>query len=159
MTIDHFQNLVIGSGVAGKILAWTLAKQGQKTVVVEQSMVGGSCPNVACLPSKNVIYSAKAVSLVDPTAGLGVVTGSVRVNMAGVARRQRQMVDALVELHLGNFKASGAELVMGEARFTEPKTVRVTLNAGGTRLLRGERVFINVGTRARMPDVPGLTIA
>ncbi|HEV3118555.1 MAG TPA: FAD-dependent oxidoreductase [Gemmataceae bacterium] len=159
MTIEHFQNLVIGSGVAGKIIAWTLAKQGQKTVVVERSMVGGACPNVACLPSKNVIYSAKAVSLVDPVAGLGVVTGSVRVNMAGVARRKRQMVDGLVELHLANFKASGAELVMGEARFSEPKTVRVSLNADGTRLLRGERVFINVGTRASIPDVPGLAAA
>src|SRR6266481_3121115 len=159
MNIEHFQNLIIGSGVAGKIIAWTLASQGQKTVVVERAMVGGSCPNVACLPSKNVIYSAKAVSLVHPTRGLGVVTGSVRVDMAAVARRKRQMVAELVEVHLGNFKASGAELVMGEARFTEPKTVRVTLNAGGTRLLRGERVFINVGTRATIPDVPGLAIA
>jgi pyruvate/2-oxoglutarate dehydrogenase complex dihydrolipoamide dehydrogenase (E3) component len=159
MTIEHVQNLVIGSGVAGKLLGWALAKQGQRTLVVERSMVGGSCPNVACLPSKNVIYSAKAVSLVHPTAGLGVVTGSVRVDMAGVARRKRQMVDGLVELHLANFRASGAELVMGEARFTEPKTVRVTLNAGGTRSLRGERVFINVGTRASIPDVPGLVNA
>ncbi|HEV3447736.1 MAG TPA: FAD-dependent oxidoreductase, partial [Gemmataceae bacterium] len=159
MTIEHVHNLVIGSGVAGKILAWTLAKQGQQTVTIERSMVGGSCPNVACLPSKNVIYSAKAVSLVHPTMGLGVVTGSMRVDMAGVARRKRQMVEGLVALHLANFKASGAELIMGEARFTEPKTVHVTLNAGGTRLLRGERVFINVGTRASIPDVPGLAIA
>jgi pyruvate/2-oxoglutarate dehydrogenase complex dihydrolipoamide dehydrogenase (E3) component len=159
MTIEHFQNLVIGSGVAGRILAWTLASQGQKTVVVERAMVGGSCPNVACLPSKNVIHSAKALSLVHPTRGLGVVTGSLRVDMAGVARRKRQMVAELVEVHLGKFKASGAELVMGEARFTEPKTVRVALNAGGTRLLRGERVFVNVGTRASIPDVPGLTNA
>jgi pyruvate/2-oxoglutarate dehydrogenase complex dihydrolipoamide dehydrogenase (E3) component len=159
MTTENFQNLVIGSGVAGKILAWTLAKQGQKTIVVERSMVGGSCPNVACLPSKNVIYSAKAVSLVDPSAGLGVVTGSMRVDMVGVARRKRQMVEGLVELHLGRFKASGDELIMGEARFTEPKTVQVTLNAGGTRILRGERVFINVGTRASMPGVPGLAAA
>jgi pyruvate/2-oxoglutarate dehydrogenase complex dihydrolipoamide dehydrogenase (E3) component len=159
MNTEHFQNLIIGSGVAGKIIAWTLASQGQKTVVVERSMVGGSCPNVACLPSKNVIYSAKAVSLVHPTKGLGVVTGSVRVDMAGVARRKWRMVNELVEVHLGKFKASGAELVMGEALFTEPKTVRVTLNAGGTRSLRGERVFINVGTRASMPDVPGLAAA
>jgi len=159
MTIEHFQILVIGSGVAGKLLGWTLARQGQKTVVVERSMVGGACPNVACLPSKNVIYSAKSVSLVHPTTGLGVVKGPVRVDMAGVAYRKRQMVDRLVELHLANFRASGAELVMGEARFMEPKTVRVTLNAGGTRLLRGERIFINVGTRADIPDVHGLAAA
>jgi pyruvate/2-oxoglutarate dehydrogenase complex dihydrolipoamide dehydrogenase (E3) component len=158
MTIEHVQNLVIGSGVAGKVLAWTLARQGQRTIVVERSMVGGSCPNVACLPSKNVIYSAKAVSLVHPTTGLGVTAGSVPVDMAGVARRKRQMLDGLVELHLANFRDSGAELVMGEARFTDPKTVRVALNAGGERLMWGERVFINVGTRATIPDVPGLAI-
>ena len=66
MSTEHFQNLIIGSGVAGKLLGWTLASQGQKTIVVERAMVGGSCPNVACLPSKNVIYSAQAVSLVHP---------------------------------------------------------------------------------------------
>jgi pyruvate/2-oxoglutarate dehydrogenase complex dihydrolipoamide dehydrogenase (E3) component len=159
MSTDHFQNLIIDSGVAGKILAWTLASQGQKTVVVERAMVGGSCPNVACLPSKNVIYSAKAASLVHPTRGLGVVTGSMHVDMAGVARRKWRMVNELVEIHLGKFKASGAELVMGEARFSEPKTVHVTLNAGRTRSLRGDRVFINVGTRATIPDVPGLAIS
>jgi pyruvate/2-oxoglutarate dehydrogenase complex dihydrolipoamide dehydrogenase (E3) component len=159
MSVEQFHNLIIGSGVAGKLLTWTLASQGQKTVVVERSMVGGSCPNVACLPSKNVIFSAKAVSLVHPTKGLGVVTGSVRVDMAGVARRKWRMVNELVEVHRGRFRASDAELVMGEARFTEPKTVQVTLNAGGTRSLRGERVFINVGTRATIPAVPGLAIA
>ncbi|HET6878634.1 MAG TPA: FAD-dependent oxidoreductase, partial [Pirellulales bacterium] len=62
MSIEHVQNLVIGSGVGGKLVAWTLAKKGQTTAVVERAMIGGSCPNVACLPSKNVIYSAKAGS-------------------------------------------------------------------------------------------------
>ena len=159
MIVENYQNLVIGSGVGGKLLAWTLAKRGQKTVAVERSMIGGSCPNVACLPSKNVIYSAKAVSLVDPRTGLGVTTGQVGVDMAGVARRKRQMVEGLVEMHLANFKASGAELVMGEARFTEPKTVEVTLNGGGSRHLRGERVFLGLGSRASVPDVPGLAAA
>jgi pyruvate/2-oxoglutarate dehydrogenase complex dihydrolipoamide dehydrogenase (E3) component len=69
------------------------------------------------------------------------------------------MVEGLIELHLNNFKASGAELVMGEARFTEPKTVEVALNAGGSRLLRGERVFLCVGSRASIPNVPGLAAA
>ena len=82
MNAEHVENLIIGSGAAGKLLGWTLAGQGQKTIVVERAMVGGSCPNVACLPSKNVIHSAKAVSLVHPTRGLGVVTGNVRVDMA-----------------------------------------------------------------------------
>src|SRR5438067_10341209 len=109
MNAERFENLVIGSGVAGKLLGWTLAGQDQKTVVVERAMVGGSCPNVACLPSKNVIQSAKAVSLVDPKRGLGIVTGNVRVDMAAVARRKWKMVNELVEIHLARFKASGAE--------------------------------------------------
>src|SRR5262245_17556213 len=159
MNAEHFQNLVIGSGVGGKLIPWTLASHGQSTVVIERAMVGGACPNVACLPSKNVIHSAKAVSLVDPKRGLGVVTGNVRADMASVARRKWKMVNELVEVHLAKFKSSGAELLMGESRFTEPKTVEVTLNAGGKRLLRGDRVFINVGTRARIPNVPGLTDA
>src|ERR1700733_10929982 len=145
MAIEHYQNLVIGSGEAGKYLAWNLAKLGQRTAVVERSMIGGSCPNVACLPSKNVIYSAKAVSLVDPRRGLGVVTGSGKVDMAGVLRRKRAMVDGLIELHLGNFKASGAELVMDEARFIGPKTVRLS---GSGRELTGERVILCLGSRA-----------
>jgi pyruvate/2-oxoglutarate dehydrogenase complex dihydrolipoamide dehydrogenase (E3) component len=159
MIVEQYHNFVIGSGDAGKYLAWNLAKMGQKPAVVERSMIGGACPNVACLPSKNVIYSAKAASLVDPTTGLGVVTGPPKVDMAGVTRRKREMVEELIELHLANFKASGAELVMGEARFTEPKTVHVTLNSSNARLLRGDRVFLCVGSRASIPDVPGLAAA
>src|SRR5262245_9326601 len=159
MNVEQVHNLIIGSGVAGKILAWTLAKQGQRTICVERSLIGGSCPNIACLPSKNVIYSSKAISLVHPNSGLRVTKGHVEVDMPGVARRKREMVKELIDLHLASFKASGAELVMGEARFTELKTVEVKLNAGGTRLIRGERVFINVGTRASIPDVPGLALA
>jgi pyruvate/2-oxoglutarate dehydrogenase complex dihydrolipoamide dehydrogenase (E3) component len=77
MTVENYQNLVIGSGVGGKLVGWNLAKKGQKTVVVERAMIGGACPNVACLPSKNVVYSAKAIALVDPKTGLGVTTGRV----------------------------------------------------------------------------------
>src|SRR5438034_7069958 len=100
MNAEHVENLIIGSGVAGKLLAWTLASRGQKTIVVERAMVGGACPNVACLPSKNVIHSAKAVSLVDPKRGLGVVTGNVRADMAAGAHRKWKMVNELVEVHL-----------------------------------------------------------
>ncbi|HTS16246.1 MAG TPA: FAD-dependent oxidoreductase [Verrucomicrobiae bacterium] len=156
MSVEQYQNVVIGSGEAGKYLAWTLAKMGQRTVVVERSRIGGSCPNVACLPSKNVIHSAKVASLVSRAGEFGIRTGPANVDMAGVFERKRRMVDGLIELNLGNYKASGAELVMGDARFVEPKTVGVTLSDGGARTLRGERVFLNVGTRADVPDMPGL---
>jgi pyruvate/2-oxoglutarate dehydrogenase complex dihydrolipoamide dehydrogenase (E3) component len=159
MAIEHYKNLVIGSGAGAKLISWTLASRGEKTVTVERSMVGGACPNVACLPSKNVIYSAKAISLVAPKTGLGVTKGHVSADMPGVVRRKRQMVDGLVEMHLAKFRESGAELVMGEARFIEPKTVEVALNSGGSRRLQGERVFLGLGSRATIPDVPGLVAA
>ncbi|HEX4412456.1 MAG TPA: mercuric reductase [Lacipirellulaceae bacterium] len=156
---ENYRNLVIGSGEGGKFLAWTLARRGEKTVVVERSMIGGACPNIACLPSKNVIFSAKVASLVAPNGGLGVVSGPFAVDMPGVARRKREMVDGLREVHLNNFKTSGAELVLGEARFIAPKTVEVSLHDGGSRELQGDRVFLCLGSRAAIPNVPGLTDA
>jgi pyruvate/2-oxoglutarate dehydrogenase complex dihydrolipoamide dehydrogenase (E3) component len=149
---EQCQNLIIGSGVAGKVLSWKIGKSG-KTVVVERSMIGGACPNVACLPSKNLVYSAKAVSLANPKTGLGVLAGDIRVDMPGVIRRKRQMVENLIKIHLHEFQASDTEIVMGEGRFVEPKTVEVALNGGGTRRICGERVFLDVGTRASIPDV------
>jgi pyruvate/2-oxoglutarate dehydrogenase complex dihydrolipoamide dehydrogenase (E3) component len=159
MTTEFCENLIIGSGESGKQLAWTFGKAGQKTVVVERRLIGGSCPNIACLPSKNVIYSAKVASLARRGAEFGLAMGPVKVDMAGVIRRKQAMVDAEVQAHLNLYRASGTELVMGEARFIEPKTVEVNLNEGGTRWLRGEKVFLNVGTHASLPNVPGLAEA
>src|SRR4051812_44193749 len=122
MTSEHYQNVVIGSGEAGKYLAWTLASQGQRTIVVERSMVGGACPNVACLPSKNIIFSAKVASLVSHATTFGTATGPLKIDMAGVIRRKQEMVDSLRQLHATRFKESGAELLMGEAKFADPKT-------------------------------------
>jgi pyruvate/2-oxoglutarate dehydrogenase complex dihydrolipoamide dehydrogenase (E3) component len=152
MATELCHNLIIGSGVPGKVLSWRLGNTG-KTIVIERSLIGGACPNVASLPSKNLVYSAKAVSLAHPKTGLGVLTGDIRVDMAGVIRRKRQMVENLVKFHLDEFHASGTEIVMGEGRFIEPKTVEVMLNGGGTRQIRGERVFLCTGTRATIPEV------
>ena len=156
---ENYDNLVIGSGEAGKYLAWALAAAGQRTVVVERKLIGGSCPNIACLPSKNVIYSAKIASLARRGAEFGLETGPIAVNMQGVQRRKLLMVDGLVQMHLDKYKASGAELIMGEARFIAPRTVTVSLNSGGARQIAGERVFLNLGTRATLPDWPGLAAA
>jgi pyruvate/2-oxoglutarate dehydrogenase complex dihydrolipoamide dehydrogenase (E3) component len=154
--IEHYDILIIGSGEAGKYLAWTLAKSGQRTALVERKLVGGSCPNIACLPSKNLIHSARVKSLAARGVEFGLETGSVETNMKAVQRRKQKMVEDLIKVHLDRYEASGAELIMGEARFTSPKTVAVSLNNGGTRVIAGERVFLNVGTRATIPDIPGL---
>lgn len=157
--IERFDVLVIGSGEAGKYLAWTLAKDGHRAALVERKLVGGSCPNVACLPSKNVIHAAKVASYAARAASLGLKVDSAETDMAAVQRRKRRMVEELVGVHMTRYRESGVELIMGEARFAEPKTVRVTLNDGGTRVLSGERVILSVGTRAAVPDVPGLAKA
>jgi pyruvate/2-oxoglutarate dehydrogenase complex dihydrolipoamide dehydrogenase (E3) component len=153
---ERYEALIIGSGEAGKYMAWTLAKAGHHTAVIERKLVGGSCPNIACLPSKNIIRSAKVASFAKRAQEFGLEIGSPTTNMAGVQRRKQKMVADLIQVHLDRYKASGAELIMGAARFTAPRTVEVSLNAGGSKTIAGERVFLNVGTHATIPDVPGL---
>ena len=156
---ERFEVLVLGSGFGGKLLAWHLARSGRRTAVVERRWVGGSCPNIACLPSKNEIWSAKIAHLVRHAAQFGTLTGSVTTDMAKVRQRKRDMVEREIDLHLQNYKASGAELIMGTGHFTAPKTLEVRLNDGGTRVLAGDQVFLNLGTHAAVPNIPGLEAA
>src|SRR6202163_4733938 len=141
---DQFEFLIIGSGEAGKYLAWTMAKAGRRTALVERGLIGGACPNIACLPSKNIIHSAKVAELTRRAAEFGIATGPVRIDMAGVRARKRQMVDGLVNLHLDRYKASGADLILGEARFVAPRTVEVKATNGEIQVLTGEQVFLNL---------------
>jgi pyruvate/2-oxoglutarate dehydrogenase complex dihydrolipoamide dehydrogenase (E3) component len=154
-----YEDLVLGSGAGGKLLAWHLARSGRRVAVVERRWIGGSCPNINCLPSKNEIWSAKVADLLHHAAQFGIATGSVAVDMAKVRQRKRAMVEALVAKHLELFQQSGAELIMGEGRFTAPKTLEVRLRDGGTRVLTGERIFLNLGTRASIPPSAGLAEA
>jgi pyruvate/2-oxoglutarate dehydrogenase complex dihydrolipoamide dehydrogenase (E3) component len=154
---NSYQDVVLGSGAGGKLLAWHLAHSGRRVVVVERRWVGGSCPNIACLPSKNEIWSAKVADLLHHAVQFGIVTGSVAVDMARVRQRKREMVEGLVALHLELYQKSGAELLMGDGRFVAPKTLEVRMRDGGTRTLTGERVFLNLGTRATIPPVAGLS--
>jgi pyruvate/2-oxoglutarate dehydrogenase complex dihydrolipoamide dehydrogenase (E3) component len=153
---QQFDVLVLGSGKSGKLLAWHMAQAGRRTAVVERRWIGGSCPNVACLPSKNEIWSARVAHLARLGARFGVVTGPVTTDMATVRQRKRDMVNREIDAHLANYKTTGAELILGSACFVAPKTLEVRLNDGGTRVLAGDRVFLNLGTHAAIPDVPGL---
>ena len=153
---EEYDVIVLGSGAAGKLLAWTLAAQGKRLAVIERRYVGGACPNIACLPSKNFIHSARVASYYRRGAEFGIATGDWTVDMASVRGRKRTMVDGLVALHLEKYRESGAELVMGQGRFVAPKTIEVALNAGGSRTLRGQTVIIDTGSRARMDDTTGL---
>jgi pyruvate/2-oxoglutarate dehydrogenase complex dihydrolipoamide dehydrogenase (E3) component len=156
---ERYDMLVLGSGEGGKFLAWHMAKSGHRTAVVERKLIGGSCPNTNCLPSKNEIWSAKVADLVHHADRFGILAGSTATDMKRVLARKRDMVDGLIAMHLDRYKASGAELIMGTGRFIAPKTIEVKLNDGGTRVLTGDRVALNLGTRATIPDIPGLAAA
>jgi pyruvate/2-oxoglutarate dehydrogenase complex dihydrolipoamide dehydrogenase (E3) component len=153
---EEYDLVVLGSGEAGKYIAWTLASQGQRAVVVERKYLGGSCPNIACLPSKNIIHSAKVASYFRRGQEFGITVDGWKIDMAAVRDRKRKMIDGLMDLHRAKYKSSGAELVMGHGRFVAPKTIEVALTAGGTRTLKGKTVVINTGSRAKVDDTPGL---
>lgn len=156
MNIEEYDVLVLGSGEGGKYLAWTLAKQGKKVAVIERKYIGGSCPNIACLPSKNIIHSAKVASYFWRSEEFGISKDNCKINMSVARDRKRKMVDGLVEMHLDHFKKSGAELITGSGKFIGQKTIEVTLPGGNTRVLHGEKIIISTGTRAAVEPIPGL---
>jgi pyruvate/2-oxoglutarate dehydrogenase complex dihydrolipoamide dehydrogenase (E3) component len=157
--LEHLDVLVLGSGQGGQLIAWHMARAGRRTALVERRWIGGSCPNIACMPSKTEIWSARVVHLAHHGSRFGVATGSVTTDMATVLRRKRDMVSHEVDLHLQNFAATGAELIVGDGRFVAPKTLEVRLNDGGTRILAGDQVFLNVGTHPAVPAISGLEAA
>ena len=105
---ERYDILILGSGEAGKFLAWHMARAGHRTAVVERRWIGGSCPNINCLPSKNEIWSAKVADLAHHGARYGTMTGPVTVDMARVRQRKREMVEGMIA-------AESAEL-QGERR-------------------------------------------
>jgi pyruvate/2-oxoglutarate dehydrogenase complex dihydrolipoamide dehydrogenase (E3) component len=97
---EQFEVLILGSGQGGKLLAWHLARLGRRTAVVERRWIGGSCPNIACLPSKNEIWSARVAHLVHHAAQFGAATGPVGTDMAKVRQRKRDMVNREIDFQM-----------------------------------------------------------
>src|ERR1700761_450961 len=156
---EVYDLLILGSGAGSKLLAWTFAGQGQRVAVVERKYVGGACPNIACLPSKNVVHSAQVAQYVRRSEDFGISIDGFRVKMPAVRDRKRRMVQGLVDTHLALYEQSGAELIMASGRFVGPKTLEANLSDGTKRLLRGENVVIGTGTHAAIGNTPGLEAA
>ena len=154
--VEEYDCVILGSGEGSKYLGWTLAKQRKRVAVIDRKYIGGSCPNIACLPSKNIIHSAKVASYFRRSEEFGINIDGFTVNMAAVRDRKRQMVAGLIDMHLENFRTSGTELIMGGGSFVARKTLAVELSDGTTRYLRGTNVVIGAGTRARLDPLPGL---
>ncbi len=157
--IVHIENVVLGGGEAGKYIAWDLAQQGCAVMVIERGLVGGSCPNVACLPSKNVIRSAKVADLIGRASSYGVTVERATVDMKGVRQRKREMVDGMLAIHRKKFAVAHLEFLLAEGRLVGPRTVEARLPEGGSRRFVADRLFLNLGTRAAIPDIPGLAAA
>lgn len=154
---EEYDLVIIGSGAGAKFVAWTFGAKGQRVALVERKYIGGSCPNIACLPSKNIIHSAKVASFVRSSEQFGIATRPFKVDMSAVRDRKRRMVADLVDVHIDEFQKSGTEVIMGSARFVGPRTVEATLLDGTTRRLRGRNVVIGTGTHASLDETPGLS--
>ena len=156
---EHFDVVVFGSGQGGQLIAWHLARAGRRAALVERRLIAGSCPMIACMPSKNEVWGARVAHLARHGAQFGVVTSSVTTDMATVLRRKRDMVSHEVDLHLQNFRATGTELIMGNGHLVAPKTLEVRLSDGGTRVLAGDQIFLNLGTHPAIPAISDLEAA
>src|ERR1700722_7762182 len=157
--IEHYDAIVLGTGEAGKFMSWHLGGSGKRVAAIERRYLGGACPNIACLPSKNVIHTAQVASYFERGAEFGMVTEKWSVSMPRWRARKREMVEGLLQMHRDNFARNKVEVVMGEGRFISERTLKVSLNGGGERVLYGDQVFVNVGTRAEIPDLPGMAEA
>jgi pyruvate/2-oxoglutarate dehydrogenase complex dihydrolipoamide dehydrogenase (E3) component len=156
---EEFDLVILGGGTGSTVAAWTFAGEGKRVAVVDRKYIGGSCPNIACLPSKNIIHSAKVVDYVRRSKEFGISHNGFTVEMSGVRERKRNMVRGLNEMYMENYRATGAEFILGAGYFVAPKTVEVTLADGTTRQLRGANVIVSTGTRAALEAIPGLAEA
>src|SRR5262249_42293269 len=157
--VETYDLVILGGGTGGTIAAWTFAARGQRVAVIERKYVGGSCPNIACLPSKNIIHSAKVASYFGRAREFGIESGNFRVDMRAVRERKRKMVSGWNDAYLENYKKTGAELIVGSGRFIGPKILEVNFSDGTGRQLQGTNVIINTGTHASSEPIPGLADA
>jgi pyruvate/2-oxoglutarate dehydrogenase complex dihydrolipoamide dehydrogenase (E3) component len=157
--LEEFDLVILGGGTGSTVAAWTFAGEGKRVAVVDRKYIGGSCPNIACLPSKNVIHSAKVASYFRRSKEFGITHDNFAIDMSGVRERKRTMVRGLNDMYLENYKNTGAEFILGAGRFLAPRTVEVTLADGTRRQLRGANVIISTGTRAALETMTGLAEA
>ena len=157
--VEEYDLVILGDGTGSTLAAWTIAGEGKRVAVIERKYIGGSCPNIACLPSKNIIHSAKVAAYVRQSKEFGITTEGFSIDMSAVRGRKRRMVTGLNEMYLDNYEKTGAEFILATGKFIGPKTVEATLPDGSVRRLRGTNVIVSTGTRAALDPIPGLAAA
>jgi pyruvate/2-oxoglutarate dehydrogenase complex dihydrolipoamide dehydrogenase (E3) component len=156
---EIFDVVILGGGTGSTVAAWTFAGQGQRVAVIDRKYIGGSCPNIACLPSKNIIHSSKVADYVRRSENYGISRGPMVIDMKMVRERKRKMVTGLNDMYLEAYKKTGAEFILASGRFVGPRTVEATLADGTQRYLRGTNVIVSTGTHAALEAIPGLAEA
>src|ERR1700739_320807 len=156
---EEYYLVILGGGTGSTIAAWTFAGEGQRVEAVDRKYIGGSCPNIACLPSKNIIHTAKVVDYFRRSKEFGIAHDGFTIEMSGVRDRKRRMVRGLNDMYMENYRNTGAEFILGTGRFVAPRTVEVALADRTTRQLRGANVIVSTGTRAALVTIPGLAEA
>src|SRR5947209_9308504 len=155
--MNEYDAIIIGAGQAGGPLSTALAQAGQKTAIIERVHVGGTCINEGCTPTKTMVASARVAYLTRRAADYGVEAGPVSVDMKVVRKRKRDIVESFRSGSEQQIvSAEGVDLLMGEARFIEPKVVEVRLNTGEIRTLSANTIFINAGDRPSIPPIDGI---
>jgi pyruvate/2-oxoglutarate dehydrogenase complex dihydrolipoamide dehydrogenase (E3) component len=150
---ERFDAIIVGAGQAGPPLAWRLTSAGQRVAIIERKLIGGTCVNTGCIPTKTLVASAHAAQLARRGAEYGVGTGSVSVDMTKVkARKDDIMLSDRKGVEDWLDGMEGCTVFRGHARFEDPHTVGVNGD-----LLHADRIFLNVGGRAVVPDLPGLS--
>lgn len=146
--VKHYEYLFLGGGKGGKTLAMDMARQGRRVALIERGMIGGSCINVACIPSKTLIQNARQVHGWREAAG----DASIMADMANVSENVRGVVDGMIKINRAAFEKSGLDLITGTGRFIAPRTISVRTEDGSEAIYEGENVYINTGTVAQIPN-------
>lgn len=154
--VEEVDLLVVGGGKAGKSLAMDRVKAGWTVTMVERDKIGGTCINVACIPTKSLVESARTLLTTRRAGELGVrVPGRPEVDLDLLRTHKDGVVGGMVDAHAQMFADSGIDFVLGTARFVAPWTAQITTRDGARRTVRGREVVVNTGTEPAVPDLPG----
>lgn len=158
--MKKYDAIIIGSGQAGTPLAKRLARAGWKTALIEKRLIGGTCINDGCTPTKTIISSARLAYLANHSKEWGINISNVTVDFPAVMQRKEKVVDSFRGgAQKGLEKTANLDIIFGEASFTDDKSLLVKLKDGGMETLTANKIFVNVGLEAAIPEIDGLNDA
>lgn len=152
----HYDAIVLGSGQCGTPLASAFAAAGRKTAIIDRAHLGGTCVNEGCTPTKTMISSGRVAYLAKRAADYGIHGGTVRVDMAKIRERKRDIVSSWSGGSRKKLEGNGVDVLMGQASFTGAKTLTIQMNEGGEKTVTADIIMVNTGERPARPDLKGL---